>query len=112
MKACLNDLTSNLSKVELKVHRHLKQRREDRRASRGQQVEPIPQDILDGWMNEELYEIECRLHREAGIPPPQKYKGMRDTVNTPKKMVGMVHFTEILQAVRHKFSKRTPPISG
>ncbi|CUG87828.1 Hypothetical protein, putative [Bodo saltans] len=105
MKVCLSELTSNLSKVEMKVHRHLKQKREDRRTSRGQALEPIPQDIIDGWMNEELYEIECRLHREAGIPPPPKLRGMKGAA---KKSVGMVLFSDILQAVRHKFAKVGP----
>lgn len=105
MKACLNDLTSNLSKVEMKVHRHLKQKREDRRTSRGQTVEAIPQDILDGFMNEELYEIECRLHREAGIPPPPKFRGQKGAA---KKCVGLVHFADMLQSVRHKFAKKAP----
>jgi hypothetical protein len=111
MKVCLNELTSNLSKVELKVHRHLKQRREDRRAARGQAVEPIPADVLAGRMNEELYEIECQLHRDAGIPPPSKFKGLRSSSGGGgAKYVGMVLFANILQAVRHKFSKRAPLI--
>jgi hypothetical protein len=106
MKVCLSELTTNLSKVEMKVHRHLKQKREDRRASRGQVLEPIPQDVVDGYMNEELYEIECRLHRDAGIPPPPKFRGGKGSAT--KKSVGMVLFSEILQAVRHKFAKVGP----
>ncbi len=66
MKKCLDELTHNLSKVELRVHGHLKKRRMERRP-----LEPLPRHVMDGKLDEELYEIECRLHREAGLPPPE-----------------------------------------
>mmetsp|Transcript_43374 Transcript_43374/g.50184 ORF Transcript_43374/g.50184 Transcript_43374/m.50184 type:complete len:119 (+) Transcript_43374:57-413(+) len=90
MKACLNELTSNLSKVELRVHNHLKKHRETVREARGQTRPPVPKDIIDGVMNEELYLIECRLHQEAGLPPPPPYAGRRAA-----KFVGMVPFVEL-----------------
>lgn len=102
MKVCLSELTNNLAKVELKVHNHLKQTREAKRASRGEVRPPVPADVVAGIMNEELYEIECRLHREAGIAPPPPFAGKRSA----SKYVGMVPFSELVRHVARSLSKQ------
>lgn len=113
MKVCLDELTSNLSKVELRVHRHNKTRREEIREITGRSLEPIPEDVLNGYMNEELYNIECRLHREAGIPAPPPWRGSRRpaaAVNEAgAKRVGLLLFSDIVKAVREQNNKVRSP---
>ena len=110
MKVCLDELTSNLSKVELRVHRHNKTRREEIREATGKSLEPIPEDVLNGYMNEELYLIECRLHKEAGIPAPAPWRGSRRPAAAAyaagAKRVGLLLFTDIVKAVRQYYQRQ------
>ena len=76
MKACINDLNSNLTKVEMRVFKEQKKERDMKRKALGV-ADPVPKDVLQGRMNPELYEIECRLHEEAGLPKPLPYQGYK-----------------------------------
>lgn len=104
MKACINDLNSNLSKVEMRVFKEQKKERDTKRKALGM-AEPVPKDVLLGRMNPELYTIECRLHEEAGLPKPLPYQGYKlDLVRSraTTHCVGFVGFRSILQAIRAK----------
>lgn len=104
MKACINDLNSNLSKVELRVFRQQKQEREGRRKALG--VEScVPADVLEGRMNPELYLIECRLYEEAGLSRPLPYQGYKEDVMQSRAnshLIGFVGLRTLMQAVRAK----------
>lgn len=102
MKACINDLSSNLAKVELRVFKHQKSERDAKRRQLGI-ANPVPKDVLMGKMNPELYRIECQLHDEAGLPKPRPYLGyhedaMRQRENTHR--IGFVTFSAIVRAVQ------------
>lgn len=104
MKACINDLNSNLSKVEMRVFKGQKKERDAKRLAAGI-AGPVPRDVLAGRMNPELYEIECRLHKEAGLPRPLPYQGFkldRMRSRATAHCVGFVGFRSILQAIRVK----------
>lgn len=104
MKACINDLNSNLTKVEMRVFKKQKKERDMKRKALGV-ADPVPKDVLRGRMNPELYEIECRLHEEAGLPKPLPYQGYKqDLVRSRATIhcIGFIGFRTILQAVRAK----------
>lgn len=102
MKACLNDLTSNLTKVETRVFLMQKMGREKRRKQLGL-AEPVPKDILEGKMNLELFEIECRLHEEAGLPKPPLYADYmndRKQAKLASPRIGFIDLKALLKAVK------------
>ena len=66
------ELDSNLERVEMRAHLKAKKDRAVARARRGEKLEPIPDSVKRGLLTEELYGVECRLHREAGLPPPPR----------------------------------------
>ena len=71
MKQCMNELTTNLDKVELTVHKHNRNKRFVKRTKRGQTLDPIPATVRQGIMTDDLFEIECQLHKQAGLPAPR-----------------------------------------
>ncbi|TPP42785.1 hypothetical protein CGC20_7750 [Leishmania donovani] len=84
MKACINDLNSNLSKVEMRVFRKQKKERDAKRQALG------------------ISEL-CRLHEEAGLPKPLPYQGYKEDLlrsRATTHCVGFVGFRTILQAIR------------
>ncbi|RNE94903.1 uncharacterized protein Tco025E_10293 [Trypanosoma conorhini] len=92
MKACLNDLSANLEKVEMRVFRQQKKERERKRRAAGVSG-GVPRDVLMGKMNPELYEVECRLHREAGLPPPPPPEGWAQASRSSAvRRIGFVEF--------------------
>ncbi|KAG5510599.1 hypothetical protein JKF63_06896 [Porcisia hertigi] len=102
MKACLNELTQNLSKVERCVFREQKKERDRKRQAAGI-GELVPKDVLNGRMNPDLYAVECRLHEEAGLPRPLPYQGYKeDLVRSRATMhcIGFVGLQTILHAIR------------
>lgn len=123
MKACLNDLNANLSKVEMKVFLKQKQERERKRMALSGVRELVPKSILAGRMTPELYAIECRLHEEAGLPKPVPYPEYVQDVRAMKKTggggidgefspllslkkppwIGFVPFSALLTAVNERY---------
>lgn len=102
MKACINDLNSNLSKVEMRVFREQKKERDSKRKAHGA-GDLVPKEVLNGRMNPELYAVECRLHAEAGLPKPLSYQGYKEDLirsRATTHCVGFVGFRTILQAIR------------
>lgn len=102
MKACINDLNANLSKVEKKVFIQQKTKREQRRRALGL-AEPVPKDILAGRMNLDLYAIECRLHQEVGLPKPAPYEQYAEDLRrsrTSSQRIGFVDFRSFMAAIR------------
>lgn len=102
MKSCINDLNSNLAKVETKVFLQQKATRERRRKALGL-PDPIPKSILQGRMNLDLYAVECRLHAEVGLPKPAPYPGYEQDSAQQKaasQRIGFVNFNSILLSVR------------
>ncbi|KPA77733.1 hypothetical protein ABB37_07052 [Leptomonas pyrrhocoris] len=102
MKECINDLNSNLSKVEMRVFKKQKKERDTKRVALGL-AQPVPKNILMGRMNPELYAIECRLHKEAGLSKPLPYQGYKQDLvrsHATTQCVGFVGFRTILQAIR------------
>ncbi|KAG8342571.1 hypothetical protein ERJ75_000090700 [Trypanosoma vivax] len=101
MKACIRDLNANLEKVEMRVFRQQRRLRQQQDRVAGLRV-VLPKDVLQGIMNPELYSIECRLHREAGLPPPAPYEGyVPEGLNCSKqRRIGFVEFTTITKAAR------------
>ncbi|CAJ1006179.1 hypothetical protein Q4I28_001495 [Leishmania naiffi] len=102
MKACINDLNSNLSKVEMRVFRKQKRERDAKRQALGI-GEVVPKDVLSGRMNPDLYAVECRLHQEAGLPKPLPYQGYKEDLARSRattRCVGFVGFRTILHAIR------------
>ncbi|KEG12006.1 hypothetical protein DQ04_02081090 [Trypanosoma grayi] len=95
MKACQKDLSANLEKVEMRVFKAQKRERERQRRSGGIRC-GIPKDVLQGKMNAELYSIECRLHREAGLPPPASFDGFQQHA---VRRIGLVEFAAVARAV-------------
>lgn len=103
INACLKDLNSNLEKVELKAFRAQKTMRDRRRTNSGQRLASIPDSVRRGVMTRELYEVECRLHAEAGIPPPPTTEfGPRSENVGGQNRIGFVTFGEIARAVRRR----------
>ncbi|KAF8304264.1 hypothetical protein TcYC6_0040630 [Trypanosoma cruzi] len=99
MKACLKDLSANLEKVEMRVFRQQKKERDRRRKVAGINC-GIPPDVRMGKMNPELYRIECRLHREAGLLPPPPPEGCaQESGSGVTRRIGFVDFNTIAQAV-------------
>lgn len=102
MKACINDLSSNLAKVEMRVFKTQKMRRDEKRRARGE-GDLIPKGVLMGRMTPELFRIECQLHVDAGLPKALPYPGYADDVMRSRQQtqrVGFVSFPDILKAVR------------
>ncbi|KAK7197352.1 hypothetical protein NESM_000682500 [Novymonas esmeraldas] len=102
MKACINDLNANLSKVEMRVFREQKKERDTKRQELGI-AGPVPREVVNGQMNPELYAVECRLHAEAGLPKPLPYQGYKEDLARSRATthcVGFVGFRTLLQAVR------------
>lgn len=102
MKACISDLNTNLSKVEMRVYRRQKAERESRREVMGI-PSPVPRDVLLGRMNPQLYDVECRLHEAAGLPRPLPYPGYRADIGRNRRQIhriGFVEFRNVMQAVR------------
>lgn len=115
MKACLNDLTTNLSKVETKVFLKQKQEREKKRKAMGV-LEVVPKSILAGQMTPELYAIECRLHEEVGLPKPIPYSEYAQDVGAPKgssskktPLLGFLPFSVLLTAVQARYGGQESP---
>ncbi|ORC84344.1 uncharacterized protein TM35_000461630 [Trypanosoma theileri] len=111
MKACMRDLSANLERVEMRVYKQQKHQRQQQRRVAGLRPENfVPPDVLRGEMNAELHEIECRLHREAGLPPPPplhlQMRGDRkhDTQRPGTRRIGFVEFGAIAQTVMQRHS--------
>eukprot|EP00758_Cryptobia_borreli_P001387 Tbor_TRINITY_DN2198_c0_g1::TRINITY_DN2198_c0_g1_i1::g.5504::m.5504 len=104
MKECQTELSKNLDKVEMRVHVRKTKVKAERMRVRGTHVAPIPQDVLAGKMNPELYEIECRLHAEAGLPPPAPYEGYEPIPN--RRTIGFVSFHTFIKIVRQMKGKK------
>lgn len=105
MKACLNDLSSNLSKVETRVFLKQKENRERRRRAMGLAA-PVPREVLAGRMSPSLYDVECRLHREIGLPAPTPYAEYQKDLQRLRgkaQRVGFVEFRVVMNAVRTAF---------
>ncbi|KAH9586251.1 hypothetical protein LSM04_002732 [Trypanosoma melophagium] len=108
MKACMRDLSANLERVEMRVYRQQKQQRQ--RAAGLRPDTPVPADVLRGKMNAELHAIECRLHREAGLPPPPPLHpqlqggGQEGRRGTGTRRIGFLEFGAITQAVLQRHS--------
>lgn len=112
MKACLNDLHSNLSKVETKVFVKQKRQRERKRQTMGIYVS-LPKSILAGRMTPELYAIECRLHEEVGVPRPQPYPEYEEDIGGKKircptrcPRIGFLPFSVLMEAVNMKYGSQ------
>ncbi|EPY28215.1 hypothetical protein AGDE_10493 [Angomonas deanei] len=104
MTECINDLAANLSKVEMKVYRKQRETRLQRRKRLGL-AGAVPADILAGKMNPSLYEVECRLHEEAGLPRPRPYPGYASDVAATRakvQRVGFVSFQTLLNVIRER----------
>ena len=104
MKKCLDELTHNLSKVELRVHGHLKKRRMEKRP-----IEPLPRHVILGKLDAELYDIDCRLHREVGLPipePPPELRGLLKQQQQQargegkQKLIGFLSLQQLAAAVQ------------
>ncbi|EPY36600.1 hypothetical protein STCU_00500 [Strigomonas culicis] len=90
----------------MRAYKKGKQVRETKKKQRGESF-GVPSDVKAGKMNPELYEIECRLYREAGLPKPKPYLGYeRDRGAQKRSMqrVGFVDFKDIISAVRKRNS--------
>ncbi|ESL09659.1 hypothetical protein TRSC58_02618 [Trypanosoma rangeli SC58] len=99
MKACLKDLSANLEKVEMRVFKQQKKERDRRRRVAGVNC-GVPRDVLMGKMSLELYDVECRLHREAGLPPPPPPEGWAQRSGSGAvRRIGFVEFNVIAKAV-------------
>ena len=125
MKQCLNELTQNLEKVELTVHRHQKKKRIIKKIKAGKDVDPIPASIRRGTMTEELYQLECKLFKQAGIPTlPRRPKYLpepgtatnstaaesndegRPSAASAERRVGMIPFKTLVAVVRERMAKQ------
>lgn len=112
MKACLNDLHANLSKVETKVFVKQKKERERKRKTMGIHVS-LPKSILAGRMTPDLYAIECRLHEEVGVPRPQPYLEYEEDTRRNKircstrcPRIGFLPFSLLMEAVNKKYGSQ------
>ncbi|EAN80310.1 uncharacterized protein TEOVI_000715600 [Trypanosoma equiperdum] len=114
MKACLKDLSSNLEKVEMRVFRQQKQKRQQQQRKGAGNHITVPPDVLRGVMNPELYHIECRLHQEACMPPPPPYEGysQRERCDGARRRIGFVEFVTIAEMVRLGAMPGTPARVG
>lgn len=97
--AQLRDFQANLEKVETRVHMHNQKKRDEKRKMTNSFKTPVPTSVLEGHMNPELYAIECRLHSDAGLPPPRPYAGYDPKKVAPRK-IGLVSFGSIVRLVR------------
>lgn len=107
------DLDSNLDRVELKAHQAAKVERAKQRRRKGIELPPIPESVLRGEMTEELFEIDCRLHREAGLYPPrrppellaaQRAAGKKDAP-AGARSVGLVPFHAFMEQVVRMYQR-------
>lgn len=102
MKKCITDLSANLSKVEMRVFKKQKERRETKRKALGLE-NAVPKSVILGRMTPELYRIECRLHEEMGLPKPPPYPGYSEDVMRTRQQtqrVGFVNFATLLHTIR------------
>jgi hypothetical protein len=95
------ELDSNLDRVELKAHLKQKADREKDRKRRGIELVPIPVDVRKNIISAELFAVECRLHREAGLPAPRKPWNLEprqegDGAAGGERRIGLVPFTRLL----------------
>lgn len=97
--AQLRELQQNLEKVETRVHMFNQKKRSEKRKVTNTVKTPIPTSVVEGKMNPELYAIECRLHSEAGLPPPRPYAGY-DPKKVSQRKIGFVNFSAIVRLVR------------
>ncbi|CCW66737.1 unnamed protein product [Phytomonas sp. Hart1] len=107
MKACMNDLNSNLSKIEMRVFSKQKNERIARHKESGV-PNSVPISVLQGKMTPELYIIECHLHEEAGLAKPRPYPEYQSDIrkaNEDKHRVGFLSFATIVTAIRRINSK-------
>jgi hypothetical protein len=90
------ELDSNFEKVEMRAHIQAKHERAEKRRRSGATSIEVPPSIRRGEMDDELYGIECRLHREAGLPPPvREFQKVKDV-----RRLGLVPFSRVVaQAV-------------
>jgi hypothetical protein len=123
MKECLNELTKNFDIVEMKVHRHQKAKRQEKKKRRGDDTDPVPASVRQGILSEELYQVECQLHAQAGLPPPERPSYLPDPNAKPtsqqesgegrvygpapqggpsQKRVGMITFSQLIAAVKDR----------
>uniref|UniRef100_A0A7S1QUQ7 Uncharacterized protein n=1 Tax=Neobodo designis TaxID=312471 RepID=A0A7S1QUQ7_NEODS len=96
------ELDSNFEKVELRAHLKGKQERAAERRRRGLDVPELPASVRRGEIDDELFGIECRLHREAGLPPPKREFAERQSV----RRLGLVPFHRLVSQAVEMF-KRT-----
>eukprot|EP00388_Colpodella_angusta_P028678 GDKK01013694.1.p1 GENE.GDKK01013694.1~~GDKK01013694.1.p1 ORF type:complete len:146 (+),score=9.10 GDKK01013694.1:74-511(+) len=97
--AQLRELQQNLEKVETRVHMFNQKKRTEKRKMTNTVKTPVPTSVIDGKMNPELYAVECRLHSEAGLPPPRPYAGYDPKKVAPRRL-GFVNFSTIVKLVR------------
>lgn len=115
LAASQRDLDYNLDRVELKAYEAGKRQRASERRKHGIVLTPIPVDVKKGVVDEELYGIECRLHREAGLGMPRRpYNLGGDSGNgeggasaAAVKRIGFVSFSQIMQQVKAMYLRST-----
>lgn len=104
LAASQRELDSNFDRVELKAHEAGKRQRAVERRRKGIVLPPVPADVKKGIMNEELYEIECRLCKEAGLPIPRRPYNLGGAGSGGEggdvKRIGLVNFMWIIEQAK------------
>jgi hypothetical protein len=107
MAECLRGLKDNFDKVEYKLHTVQKKGRVQDRKRKKVVLDPIPPSVVRGEMNAELWEVECRLHAEAGLRPPlpltQQMPKNGVTSSASGHMIGLVPFSHIIAQARKMY---------
>lgn len=102
LKVLERDLQSNLDKVEDRAYNFQKTKRQSHRKV----TIDIPQYVRDGVLDADLFAIECRLHAEAGIPPPKPPTNLAAGASQVKHMVGFLPFEIVVHVVKRAQKRR------